>query len=84
MATELPDCSRNKSSTLSVGPPRGEQLALPIDGWSAPAIAEIILCSSCGGAIVAMDRRGRSEYRDREGRCFSCASRARAAKGARA
>jgi hypothetical protein len=58
---------------------RGEQLALPIDPWSAPAIAEIVFCSICGREIVVVDRRGKSEYRDGSGRCFSCSNEARRA-----
>jgi hypothetical protein len=58
---------------------RGEQLALPLDPWSAPAIAEIVLCSACGRDIVTLDRKGRSEFVDREGRCFSCSTQARRA-----
>jgi hypothetical protein len=60
------------------GTGRGEQLALPIDPGSAPAIAQIIRCSACGREIVTLDRRGRSEYRN-AGECFECSRPARRA-----
>jgi hypothetical protein len=60
---------------------RGDQLtlAIPVGGWAAPAISEINICSGCEREIISLDRLGRSEFMDREGRCFSCSTAARKA-----